>query len=198
MNILQYRGTEIKVEFTENTHYFEFVENGVNTRIIVNAPSVSDSIKQIVLNSTIQKLDNLGNVIASSVKQTKVFDDLATYTKWYNYTFAGIGGVFWFAPSFNGILAEYFKDENLYCWNPLNNFTFFQPLIFDVTTTETTATVTIVNGSGTIEYSKDGLNWQSSNVFVDLVANTEYTIYARTIEDMWQSKETCKTLELNP
>ena len=62
MNILQYRGTEIKVEFTEETHYFELTENGVVTRIIVNSPSVSDAVKQITLNSTIQKLDNLGNV----------------------------------------------------------------------------------------------------------------------------------------
>ena len=199
MNTLQYRGIEIKIEFTEETHYFELTENGVVTRIIVNAPSVSDSVKQITLNSTIQKLDNLGNVIAPAISKTHLFDDLATYAKWYNYSFSGIGGLFWFAPSFNGILSEYFKDANLYCWNPLANFTFFQPIIFDVVTTQTSATVTIVDGSETIEYSIDGLTWQESNVFEGLTENTEYTIYARNTVDLWESKVVCKTLEtVNP
>ena len=195
MNTLQYRGTEIKVEFTEETHYFELTENGVVTRIIVNAPSVSDSVKQITLNSTIQKLDNLGNVITPAISKTHLFDDLATYTKWYNYSFSGIGGVFLFAPSFNGILSKYFKDSNLYCFNPLANFTFFQPIIFDVVTTQTSATTTIVDGSGTIEFSIDGLVWQLSNVFEGLTADTEYTIYARNTVDLWESKVICRTLE---
>ena len=195
MNTLQYRGTEIKVEFTEETHYFELTENGVVTRIIVNSPSVSDAVKQITLNSTIEKLDNLGNVIAPAISQKKLFDDLATYTKWYNYSFTGVGGVFWFAPSFNGILSEYFKDENLYCWNPLANFTFFQPIIFDVVTTQTSATATIIDGSETIEFSIDGLVWQESNVFEGLTENTEYTIYARNTVDLWESKVICITLE---
>jgi len=194
MNTLQYRGTEIKVEFTEETHYFELTENGVVTRIIVNAPSVSDTVKQITLNSTVQKLDNLGNVIAPAISQKKLFDDLATYTKWYNYTFAGIGGVFWFAPSFNGVLSEYFKDENLYCFNPLNNFTFFQPVIFDVVATETTATANVVDGTGTIEFSINGTDWQESNIFNGLTEGTEYTIHARNTVDLWESKVKFTTL----
>lgn len=32
------------------------------------------------------------------------------------------------------------------------------------------------------EYSKDGINWQSSNVFTDLWQNTEYNFYARMAE----------------
>lgn len=193
MNILNYRGKEIKIELNNNEVYFHFLENGVETRIIVDAPSISLMTKQIVLNWLKQKLDNLGNVIASTTSN-KRFDDLATWNKWANYDFAGKGMVTNFAPSFNGILAEYFKDENLYCWNPLNNFTFFQPLIFDVATTETTATVTIIDGIGTIEYSKDGLMWQTSNVFEGLETDTEYTIYARTTEDMWESKQKIRTV----
>ena len=79
------------------------------------------------------------------------------------------------------------------------NFTFFQPIIFDVTATETTATATIVDGLGTIEYSIDGLVWQVSNLFEGLTANTQYTIYARNTVDLWESKVTFTTLEtINP
>ena len=199
MNTLQYRGTEIKVELNENEVYFQLVENGIETRIIVDAPSPSITTKQIKLNWLVQKLDSLGNVIAPIIRHNKIFDDLATWTKWANYDFNGKGIVNTFAPSFNGVLSIYFNDENLYCWNPLANFTFFQPIIFDVTATETTATATIVDGLGTIEYSIDGLVWQVSNLFEGLTANTQYTIYARNTVDLWESKVTFTTLEtINP
>ena len=161
--------------------------------------NLNDAVKQIVLNSKIEKLDNLGNVLSVKSNQKIIDDGGLTYQKWYNYAFNNIGGVFLFAPSFNGVLSEYFKEPNLYCWNPLANFTFFQPVIFDVTTTETSATATIVDGLETIEFSIDGLVWQVSNVFEGLTANTEYTIYARNTVDLWESKVVCKTLEtVNP
>ena len=195
MNILQYKGLEITVELNENDVYFQFLENGIQTRIIADAPSISITTKQIKLNWVVQKLDNLGNVIAPIIRYNKIFDDLPTWTKWCNYDFNGKGIVNTFAPSFNGILSIYFGDENLYCWNPLANFTFFQPVIFDVTATETTATATIVDGNETIEFSIDGLAWQVSNLFEGLTASTQYTIQARNTVDLWISKVTFTTLE---
>jgi hypothetical protein len=194
MNILQYKGTEIEVTFGEEIHKFEFLKNGIKERYIVTAPSVADMAKQITLNWLIEKLDNLGNVIAPAVAGKKLFDDGLTYIKWYNYEYTGKGGQFWFAPSFNGILATIFGDDNLYCFNPLDNFSFFQPLIFEVLATENSATATILNGSGTIVYSLNETDWQESNIFEGLEPNTEYTIFAKTIEDGWASKVKFNTL----
>ena len=83
----------------------------------------------------------------------------------------------------NGLLTDYFQDSNLYCFNPSKDFAFFQPLIFDLESTVNSITATIVNGTGTIKYSIDGTTWLDSNVFNGLEEGTQYTIYAKTLED---------------
>ena len=63
----------------------------------------------------------------------------------------------------------------------------FQPLIFDLESTVDSITATIVDGAGTIKYSIDNINWVDSNIFNGLQEGTEYTIYAKTLEDEFVS-----------
>ncbi len=52
-----------------------------------------------------------------------------------------------------------------------------------ICTESTDSTVTLKNTDG-YEYSKDGINWQTSNVFEGLNPNTEYTFYQRIAETL--------------
>lgn len=139
-------------------------------------------------------------------------DDLGTFLKWYNYYASN----FYLAPSLNGVLSSYKKDKNLYCFNYLDNFVFFQPVIFDeqatiATVTESTVDVQITDGetqivineqgdreyvSKNIEYSIDGDNWDSGSLFDGLMEETQYIIYARTTEDLVISTMSITTLKL--
>ena len=61
-------------------------------------------------------------------------------------------------------------------------------MIFDLESTVDSITATIVDGSGTIKYSIDNINWLDSNVFNGLEEGTQYTIYAKTLEDEFVSQ----------
>lgn len=218
MNYLLFKGEEIKVGFANTEdgkgHYFNFPEHGINTNLIVLDPQTYATTKIVILSYLVSKLDNIGGEI-SLTKGSETFNDKGeTYNKWYSYQFSGGGGDFLFSPSCNGVLGLYKKDKNLYCYNPLASFNFFQPVIFgDCIVTETTIELVITDGATqitgkteagenilinkTVEYSLDGTTWQVSSLFSGLIEGTEYVGQARTQEDGWVA-EISITTEVTP
>jgi len=189
--VLNYRGTEITVTLdnSENGHAFEFMQNGIKTFIPISELSASFNLQTLNVKEVVQKLDDQGiEALPSAVKNIPYGQ--AKYNEIYAYTLEnafGTLGELLAKLCMNGGLTDYFQDSNLYCFNPSKDFAFFQPLIFDLESTVDSITATIVDGSGTIKYSIDNINWLDSNVFNGLEGGTEYTIYAKTLEDEFVS-----------
>lgn len=56
----------------------------------------------------------------------------------------------------------------------------------DFTFVEITDTSVRLNGVENCEYSMDGISWQTSSLFTNLMAGTQYTFYQRTVENSKQ------------
>ncbi len=187
---LTYKGTSIAVTFDNNNHFFDFVKDGTRTRVTVNIPNVADTAKQITLKWSSSNLNTLGVPTGVPVKGQKITNDGGvTYDEWYSYALTN----FALHPSFNKVLAEVFGDVNLLCFKE-GTWEFFQPIIFDLSSTLDTVTATKTDGTGTIKYSIDGgITWVDSNIFTGLTQGTEYTINAKSLEDEVVSTYSIKT-----
>lgn len=193
MDILHYKGQQIEVNFDYQAdgrgHNFIYTKEGKRTRVIVlddQSDCISDTVRINWIEETLKENGDIEKV-------NQYFHDFrndGTYQKWYFYQVSGVGGVWIFSACLNGVLSVVFNDKNLYCKNPLQNWVFFQPVIFTVDATTTTATTNVSDGNGTIEFSINGIDWQSSNIFEGLEQGTEYTIESRTTEDLWISSIT--------
>ena len=187
---LTYKGISIAVTFANNNHYFDFIKDGTSTRVTVNIPVIADIAKQITLRWSSSNLNTLGLPVGVPIKGQRITTDGgATYDEWYSYSLTN----FALHPSFNRVLSEVFGDVNLLCFKE-GTWEFFQPIIFDLSSTLDTVTATLTDGAGTIKYSIDGgTTWVDSNIFTGLDQGTEYTINAKSLEDEVVSTYSIKT-----
>ena len=199
---ITYKGLPIEVQLdnSKNGHYIMFNEEGYKSNYVVLNPSGNGQLKDMNVSYLEEKLNLVDNsIIGNSTKIDKWIEPYQEYDFWYNLnltSWTGPLGYITFAPAINTVMQLVFKDENVICFNPINNYEPFQPVIFDCDTIQTdiTVNVTDVEVGRTLLYSiNSGSTWESSNSFVGLTSNTEYNVWAKTTEDGWISKQVIKT-----
>jgi hypothetical protein len=196
--LLQYKNLDITVNLGlgKSNRSFTFTKNGIFTRVICLDTVPDSENEQLTMNWLEQKYDTENNLILVT-KHYRTISSQEEYLKWATYNLDNVTGTLLniiFSPTINSILSLYFKEPNLYCFNPLFGFRFFQPIIFECQATENSISIDIENGTGTLRYSIDGgKTWQGENVFLDLESSTEYEIFVKTIEEKWISKRKIRT-----
>ena len=178
---INYRGLVISIVIDENTTNVSYVKNGNEYSLNISDRISSKLNKSITMpfSSTIK--DSEGKVL--SVKSEKCIVKGSIYDYFYNLLAQREMGQFLDRGSVNAVL-EYHFNEQVYPFNITKNYDEMQPIIFDYTVLEGDIRVDLVDydATKTVEYSLDGIVWQSENSFVGL-DNGEYTIYVQTVED---------------
>jgi hypothetical protein len=203
-----YRGKAVDVykatvEDVENKlkdkNYLEFTDKGITTRLFVKALRVNDQSYSIAVDYFFKEI--VKSVVEGEEIETETFSSkslsevaLDSYVNLYKSEVDGMMGGFIRNGQFNLLsLAKNYKTglpfigELPYPSNPLNNYSWMQPLSYDLATTETGVTVTIVDTKVeyNLEYSLDGVTYQ------DLVETEiplevgDYTIIIRAKEELY-------------
>jgi hypothetical protein len=206
-----YKATVSDIENSlKDKNYLEFTDKGITTRLFVKALNVNDQsqsitvdffFKEVVKSTTDEGVDIETETFASkSLSETSI----GSYVNLYKSEVEGMLGDFIRHGQFD-ILAlaknyktgSYFIGEMAYPCNSLNNYSWMQPLSYDLTTTETGVTVTVVDTleSYNLEYSLDGETYQ------DLVETEiplevgSYTITVRAKEELYPFPSNFSILE---
>lgn len=182
----------------QDQNYLEYVDKGVTYRIYVRGFSVNDQLYTLsveyFLKKFIDTVDSEGNPTEENIHEGRAITKSVTdkYETFYKNSVDGMQGDFIRAAQFNSITeeknyltGEYFIGEFAYPANPLNNYTWMQPITYDLATTETGVTVTVVDTKAeyNLEYSLDG-----GTTYADLVA-TEIPLAAGSYEIIVRAKE---------
>lgn len=201
LHTIQYKGLDIAIQLEEgkDKRNFSFTKNHILHKILVFDPVSDSQSKTIDVNYVEQKFDSEGTLLSS--RQFRVGFGAEEYIKWATYNLDNVVGSWldlYFRPTINTSLANYFGEPNLYCFNPLNNFNPFKPVIFDTTVTETSITVNVEEqGVGNLIYSiNEGVSWQGTNVFEGLTAGTEYNVWCATDVDLFPCRRVVRTLDV--
>jgi len=199
---ITYKGLPIEVQLnnSKNGHYIRFNEEGYKSNYVVLNPSGNGQLKDMNVSYLEEKLNLVDNsIIGNSTKIDKYIEPSDEYNYWYNLnltSWTGTLGYITFAPATNTVMQLVLEDDNAICFNPINNYEPFQPVIFecDVTSHSISVSVTDVTEGMTLLYSiNSGNTWESSNIFEELTTNTEYNVWVKTSEDGWSSKQVIKT-----
>jgi len=165
MNSFNYRTNTIEVyqEFSEAWIGFEHIANGVKTRF-----EIFDVIKVRHKNKTISAdymksiFDTIGNQQNIGGKTPiKINQDANEYAYFATLSGTDIGAVtlhdFITKRGINGLLQREFKQDNLFCFNPVSG-EFFQPITADLTITPATIDDSdpenlVTNNDGSVDIS---------------------------------------------
>ena len=168
-------------------HNFSFLENGLIKKVSIIDSFPNSESRGIRVFYHVEKFNVESGERESLVKgREDVHGDY--YNIWYDTkTSLSLGDII-FKASVNLITEKILANTNAIFFNPLKDYDLFQPLFFDVDIVGDVATVTnLYGGEGkTVEYSIDGVNYKTENVFTGLDFGT-HTIYAKTVEDGYPS-----------
>ena len=195
-----YRDIDITVTLANeyNGHALSFEENGINTLIPIAFATLGFNLQVLTVRSLLEKLDNNGNIAAPTMPQDQPYGS-DVFNELYDYDLENATGKFRELAAkmcLNASLSNHFSDPNIVCFNKNKDYVFFQPVIFDLSSTIDTVSVTKRNGEGSIRYKLDEGEWGESNMFSDLQPNTEYQVYAKTLEDEYVTNYSIFTKEL--
>lgn len=173
-------------------NYLEFTEDSITTRIYVKGLGINDQQYSLTVHYFFKKFVGDVLVFESKPAYKRVTDE---YAMFYNVSVDGLLGDFirfgqlnTIAGDFDFTTGEYFIGEFAFPFNPINGYAPMQPITYDLTTTETGVTVTVVDTKAeyNLEYSIDG-----GVTFQDLVETEialepgNYTIIVRAKEELY-------------
>jgi len=201
----------------QNKNYLEFTDKGITTRLFVKGLRINDQSYSIsvdyffkeIVKSTVK--DDEGNDVEL---ETETFSSKSlsetvtgTYANLYKSEVDGMLGEFIRHGQFNVLTeAKNYKTSNYfigalsYPSNPLNNYNWMQPITYNLATTDTGVTVTIVDTREdyNLEYSLD-----KGKTYKDLV-DTEipldygnFTILIRAKEELYPFPQSFSIVELS-
>ena len=174
-------------EVLKTSAHFEFVENGVTHEYGIKAIGIDKKAKSLTISYYHQLKDGAGNLLNSESGKFEGSDQ-GEFDLFYDKTTLGTNiGVDFDKAALNGLMQRVL--EGAFCYNPFDNYNFFQPLVFDLNVTEPSEgasdgeiDVVMVNGSGTLKYNIDGGSFGTGSSFVGLATGT-YTIGVRSDEE---------------
>jgi len=173
-------------------NYLEFTENGITTKVYLKGLEINDQQYSLTVKCFFKRYVGDILVFESKPSYKTVTDE---YAMFYGVNVDGLLGDFirfgqlnTIAGDFDFTTGEYFIGEYAFPFNPLNGYAPMQPITYDLTTTETGVTVSVVDTKEeyNIEYSLDG------GVTYDDLVETEialepgnYTIIVRAKEELY-------------
>jgi hypothetical protein len=170
-NLKTYKGTSCS-----------FMQNGLIKKISILDIIPNSLQRQIVITyhvDTINPFDN--SVLITELKETTSLEYY--YNLWYDIVSPiGIGYLIYRA-SLNTVLEKELGEGAVF-YNPLQDYFEFQPVFYDLEIVDNNCTVSnVLYAEGkTVQYSLDGINYKTSNEFLDL-DNGTYKMYVKTVED---------------
>lgn len=156
--------------------------NTENTKVTINGGSVKGKIQTYGTltdsnnNVYLVKLDNLSGVNEVTV------DGTTTYTR--NSDHPDDGAFYLYLTGENHIITTTKGDYTAQWISDSNSFKVSAPKPTVTIQSKTATSITVqpladIDTYGEAEYRINNTDWQSSNVFTELAANTEYTVHAR-------------------
>ncbi len=186
---IEYRGLTLSIEIDENVTNIKYVKNGNNYSVDIFDRLTSKKGKTIDMPYVVNITDIEGEILNTKRSKAKLSDSY--YIDYYNMPIqTGITlGQFLDRASVNVVISNIF-GEKAYAFNIMKNYEPNQPIIFDLTVTNNSVDIVLVNytDTETIEYSIDNITYQSSSLFEGLV-NDDYVMYVKSIEDGYAFKK---------
>ena len=192
-NTFTHRGEDVNVfldEVTRKDHYFQKVINGNVHEYGIKTLEIDAKAESILIRYYWLVKDSGGNIITSNDGKFQGSDN-GEYALFYDKDTVGVSlGIDFFKAALNGLMQG-FLAGGAFCYNPFDNYSFFQPLTFDLVPTIPTEgnadgeiNVQVVDGGAgkTIRYSIDGGSFGSNNTFTGLATGV-YKIGVKTTED---------------
>lgn len=147
----------------------------------------SDIIKDIEIAEGITHIGHYCFRSLTNLETVKCDNHNITLSSYYVFanrtvTFYGLGG---------GTLEEYTNANDYILIKPENPLTAINPVLLHKNSHS--VTLTAVEG---YEYSINGIIWKKSNVFENLLPNTEYTFYQRIAEDIYGASAKSEPLKI--
>lgn len=187
------RGKVVNVaidEVSKSSATFSFVENGVTNEYGIKFIGIDKKAKSLMIGFYHHLKDNVGNILSSRSDKYQGSDQ-GEYDIFYDKDTVGISfGVDVDKAALNGLMQDIL--EGAFCFNPLNDYNFFQPLTFDLIGTSPTdpdtddgeINVSMVDGAAgkTLTYNIDDGAFSADSSFDSLSAGT-YKIGVITAED---------------
>jgi hypothetical protein len=173
-------------------NYLEFTEGDITTKLFLKGLDINDQQYSLTVHYFYKKYVGGVLVFESKPTYTTVLDE---YAMFYGTNVDGLLGDFIRFGQLNTIAGcidyatgEYFIGEFGFPFNPLTGYSAMQPITYDLATTETGVTVTVVDTKAeyNLEYSLDG-----GATYADLVATEiplaagNYTIIVRAKEELY-------------
>ena len=180
--------------------YIEFEKAAVTYRCGIKAIPIIKRGKLLPIEYYRQVFDLDRSLLAAST--TSYNGNLhGEYDEFYASTTVGTTiGVDFDKAALNGLMEVVLRQElgeRAFCYHPYNGYAYFQPVIFDLVASSSSAagtagtvavndtiSVTIVNGpvGAVYEYSLDSGPYSSNSIFGNLVAGS-YTVSVRTVAE---------------
>lgn len=195
----------------KDKNYLEFTDKGITTRLFVKALRVNDQSYSVSVDYFFKesvKVTVEGEEVETETFASKSLSEVEKFNYYLNiYTseIDGMMGDFIRKGQLNILsVAKNYKNGNsfigdfAYPTNPLSNYSWMQPITYDLATTQTGVTVTVVDSKEeyNLEYSLDkGVTYQDLLETEIPLEVGNYTILIRAKEELYPFPSNFSILE---